>query len=205
MGTGIEGAGQQPVLSSEMLDQLFNKARTPKGWIQKEVDKSLLLQLYELVKMGPTSANCQPARFAFLTHPVSKEKLRPALSDGNVDLAMAAPAIVIVACDPLFYEALPRLYPQMELRSWYAGDIPFAEETAQRNSTLQGGYMILAARALGLDVAPLSGFDNDMVDTLFFEEQGWHANFLICLGYGDKARLSERDERLGFEEACLML
>lgn len=192
-------------LSSESLDDLFNLARTPKVWLEKEVEPSILLQLYDLVKMGPTSANCQPARFAFLTHPVSKEKLRPALSEGNITVALSAPVIVIVAFDPLFYEKFPIVYPQAELRSWYASDMPFAEETALRNSTLQGGYMILAARALGLDVAPLSGFDNAMVDHLFFETQGWHSNFLICLGYGDKDQLGERNERLGFDTACLML
>ncbi|MBI0083146.1 malonic semialdehyde reductase [Commensalibacter sp. M0402] len=192
-------------LSMECLDRLFNLARTPRGWLNRDVEISVLYQLYDLVKMGPTSANCQPARFTFLSHPVSKEKLRPALTDGNIDLALSAPVIVIVAYDPIFYEKLPILYPAVELRSWYAGDMPFAEETALRNSTLQGGYMIVAARSLGLDVAPLSGFDNTMVDRLFFEEQGWHSNFLICLGYGNKENIGKRNERLAFEEACLML
>ena len=192
-------------LSMECLDRLFNLARTPRGWLNRDVEISVLYQLYDLVKMGPTSANCQPARFTFLSHPVSKEKLRPALTDGNIDLALSAPVIVIVAYDPIFYEKLPILYPAVELSSWYAGDMPFAEETALRNSTLQGGYMIVAARSLGLDVAPLSGFDNTMVDRLFFEEQGWHSNFLICLGYGNKENIGKRNERLAFEEACLML
>ncbi|WP_240993393.1 malonic semialdehyde reductase [Commensalibacter melissae] len=192
-------------LPMECLDRLFNLARTPRSWLNRDVESSVLYQLYDLVKMGPTSANCQPARFTFLSHPVSKEKLRPALTDGNIDLALSAPVIVIVAYDPIFYEKLPILYPAVELRSWYAGDMTFAEETALRNSTLQGGYMIVAARSLGLDVAPLSGFDNTMVDRLFFEEQGWHSNFLICLGYGNKENIGERNERLAFEEACLML
>ncbi len=192
-------------LYSDLIDHLFNLARTPKVWVEKKVEPSLLLQLYDLVKMGPTSANCQPGRFAFLTHPGSKEKLRLTLSEGNINLTLSAPVVVIVAYDPLFYEKLPTLYPQTELKSWYAGDIPFAEETALRNSTLQGGYMIMAARALGLDVAPLSGFDNTLVDSLFFENQGWHSNFLLCLGYGDKEKLSDRNERLNFDDACLML
>lgn len=200
-----EGIKPPSSLSPQLLDQLFNNARTPKAWLPQNIEATLLFQLYNLVKMGPTSANCQPARFMFLTNPVSKEKLRPTLSEGNIELVMSAPVVIVVAFDPLFYEKLPRLYPQAELRSWYAGDMPFAEETAQRNSTLQGGYMILAARALGLDVAPLSGFDNAMVDTLFFEEQGWHSNFILCLGYADKNELPERNERLDFDEACVML
>ncbi|CAI3953964.1 Nitroreductase (NfnB) (PDB:1F5V) [Commensalibacter communis] len=192
-------------LPEESLRQLFEDARTPKSWSNKEIDPALLTQLYNLVKLAPTSGNCQPARFAFVTHVVSKEKLRSALSAGNVDHALNAPVIAIVAHDPLFYEELPTLYPEAELRSWYAEDIPFAEETAFRNSTLQGGYLILAARALGLDVWPMSGFDNSMVDTLFFEEQGWHSNFLICLGYAQKEQPSERLPRLDFQDACLML
>lgn len=192
-------------LSEEALQQLFEKARTPTVWQDKEVEPALLVQLYNLIKLAPTSGNCQPGRFTFLTHVVSKEKLRSALSAGNLDSALSAPVVVIVAQDPLFYEELPKLYPQAELRSWYAEDIPFAEETAFRNSTLQAGYLILAARALGLDVWPMSGFDNSMVDTLFFEEQGWHSNLLICLGYAKKDEGLERLPRLEFEDACLML
>lgn len=192
-------------LPEEALRQLFDDARTPKAWLDKEIEPALLLQLYNLVKLAPTSGNCQPGRFAFLTHVVSKEKLRSALSIGNVDHVLSAPAVVIVAHDPLFYEELPKLYPEVDLCSWYAEDIPFAEETAFRNSTLQGGYLILAARALGLDVWPISGFDNSMVDTLFFEEQGWHSNFIVCLGHAKKDQESERLPRLEFEDACLML
>lgn len=192
-------------LSSEALAQLFKEARTAKKWTHQEVQPSLLMDVYNLVKFGPTSGNCQPGRFTFLTQTVSKEKLRPSLSAGNIEIVLSAPVVVIVSHDPMFYEALPRLYPEVELRSWYAGDIPFSEETAFRNSTLQGGYLILAARALGLDVAPISGFDNVMVDSLFFEERGWQSNFLICLGYAQKQELSERLSRLEFDEACLML
>lgn len=206
MSEEVNGQDNVAALSHEIATRLFESARTPKEWLQKDIEPSVLLQLYEMVKWGPTSGNCQPARFTFLTHPVSKEKLRPALSEGNLQTALSAPVIVIVAYDPLFYENLPRLFPQAELRSWYAGDMPFAEETALRNATLQGGYMLMAARALGLDVAPMSGFDNAMVDTLFFEEQGWHSNFLLCLGYARKSEnLPARPERLSFEEACLML
>ncbi|EUK19209.1 malonic semialdehyde reductase [Commensalibacter papalotli (ex Servin-Garciduenas et al. 2014)] len=192
-------------LPESAIQQLFEHARTPKAWQNKEVEPALLVQLYNLVKLAPTSGNCQPGRFAFLTHVVSKEKLRSALSTGNVDNALSAPVIAIIAQDPLFYEELPRLYPEAELRSWYAEDIPFAEETASRNSTLQGGYFIMAARALGLDVWPMSGFDNSMVDSLFFEEQGWHSNLLLCLGYAKQDQQDERLPRLEFEDACLML
>ncbi|MDI2091723.1 malonic semialdehyde reductase [Commensalibacter oyaizuii] len=192
-------------LPADVFKQIFEDARTPNDWSDQEVDTCLLLKLYNFIKLAPTSGNCQPGRFAFLTHVASKEKLRPALSSGNIDRAIRAPVIVIVAYDPLFYEALPRLYPDVDLRSWYAEDIPFAEETAFRNSTLQGGYLILAARALGLDVLPMSGFDNALVDTIFFEEQGWRSNFLICLGYTKQKECSERLPRLDYDEACLTL
>lgn len=194
-----------PSLSDDALAQLFVKARTSKIWNDQPVAPSVLEQLYDLVKLCPTSANCQPARFVFIQQVASKEKLRPALSAGNVACMMAAPVVVIVAHDPLFYEQMPRLYPEQELRSWFIEDIPFAEETAFRNSTLEGGYLILAARALGLDVAPISGFDNNMVDELFLEKQGWRSNFLVGLGYANCENLPPRAPRLDFDEACLIL
>lgn len=187
------------------LKKIFEEARTPQKWTNRSIEDDLLIQLYELTKLGPTSGNCQPGRFAFLRETASKEKLKPALSLGNVQSVLSAPVVVIVAHDPLFYEFLDKLNPSLELKSWYAEDMPFAEETAIRNSTLQGGFFILAARALGLDVWPMSGFDNAMVNAVFFEKEGWQSNFLMCVGYACKEVTQPRLPRLEFNEACLML
>ena len=194
-----------PAVSDAALDQIFRTARTPARWLDLAVAEELLRTLYGLVKLGPTSGNCSPARFVFLRHPDNRERLRPALSSGNVERTMQAPVTVIVAQDPHFYEQLPRLYPQAEARSWFAGDAAFAEETAFRNATLQGGYLILAARMLGLDAAPMSGFDNARVDEIFLDGQGWRSNFLISLGYADRGDEAARAPRLAFDEACLLL
>ncbi|TLU72821.1 malonic semialdehyde reductase [Lichenicoccus roseus] len=188
-----------------VLEQVFRQARTPERWRDLPVPETLLHALYELVKLGPTSGNCSPARFVFLASRDSRERLRPALSSGNVERTMSAPLTVIVAQDPLFYEQLPRLYPQVEARSWFAADIVLAEETASRNGSLQGGYLILAARMLGLDAAPMSGFDNDKVDEIFLSGQGWRSNFLLNLGYADGEPSHPRAPRLAFDEACLLL
>ncbi|WP_428376300.1 malonic semialdehyde reductase [Lichenicoccus sp.] len=199
------GPPPAPGVDEAVLEQVFRTARTPRRWRDIPVAEAMLHALYDLVKLGPTSGNCSPGRFVFLTSRDSRERLRPALSSGNVERTMAAPVTVIVAQDPLFYEQLPRLYPDVEARSWFAADIVLAEETASRNSSLQGGYLILAARMLGLDAAPMSGFDADKVDEIFLSGQGWRSNFLLNLGYADGEPSHPRLPRLAFDEACLLL
>jgi len=194
-----------PSLDEPALDRLFRTARTAVRWRDEPVAEETLRALYDLVKLGPTSGNCCPARFVFLHTRDSRERLRPALSPGNVERVLSSPVTVIVAQDPLFYEQLPRLHPQEEARSWFAADLGLADETATRNSTLQGAYMILAARALGLDAAPMSGFDNLQVDDIFLAGSGWRSNFLLCLGHADGLPELPRAPRLAFEEACMLL
>jgi 3-hydroxypropanoate dehydrogenase len=154
------------------------------------------------MKWGPTSANTSPARFVFVKSKEGKEKLLPCMSPGNVDKTKAAPVTVIVAQDLEFYEKLPTLFPHVDARSWFKGKPAFIESTAFRNSTLQGGYFIIAARALGLDCGPMSGFDNAKVDAAFFAGTSWKSNFVCNLGYGDSAQLHPRNPRLDFNEAC---
>jgi 3-hydroxypropanoate dehydrogenase len=189
-------------LSNDALDQLFHQARSHNGWQDKPVDDALLEQLIQLVLLGPTSANSSPGRFVFVKSPEAKEKLRPALSAGNLDKTMAAPVTVIVGMDMAFYEHLPTLFPHADARSWFAGNDKAISETAFRNSTLQGGYLILAARALGLDTGPMSGFDAAQVDHAFFAGTTVKSNFLINLGYGDPANLFARSPRFSFDEAA---
>jgi 3-hydroxypropanoate dehydrogenase len=189
-------------LSDQSFDQLFREARTYSAWQQKPVDDALLEQLVELTLLGPTSANCSPGRFVFVKSPAAKEKLRPALSPGNVDKTMAAPVTVIVGMDMAFYEHLPKLFPHADARSWFAGNDKAIADTAFRNSTLQGGYLILAARALGLDAGPMSGFDATQVDETFFAGTTIRSNFLVNLGYGDASKLFSRSPRLSFAEAA---
>lgn len=193
------------MLDDVALDTLFRAARTHNGWISKPVTEETLRELYELVKFGPTSANSSPARFVFLVSRESREKLRPALSEGNLAKTMAAPVTVIVAYDPFFYEHLPTLFPHADARAWFAGNRALAEETAFRNGTLQGAYLIMAARALGLDAGAMSGFDRATVDRIFFDESGWKSNFLVNIGEGDSAALFPRSPRLAFDDACVIL
>ncbi|HQT66739.1 MAG: malonic semialdehyde reductase [Rhodospirillales bacterium 20-60-12] len=190
------------MLDDTALDALFGHARTKNAWTNQVVPEALLHQLYDLVKLGPTSANCSPARFVFVQNQSGKDKLKQALSPGNVDKTMAAPVTVIVAHDPLFYDHLPRLFPHADAKSWFSGNPDLASETAFRNSTLQGGYLIMAARALGLDCGPMSGFDKAKLDQLFFNENGWKSNFLINLGYGTPDDPFPRGPKLDFAEAC---
>jgi 3-hydroxypropanoate dehydrogenase len=191
-------------IDSAALDALFRAARTQNKWLDRPVADDTLRELYELVKMGPTSANCSPARFVFVRTPEGKEKLRPALSSGNLEKTMKAPVTVIIARDDKFYDSLPRLFPHADARSWFTSSPAMAEETAFRNSTLQGGYLILAARALGLDTGPMSGFKPDLVDAAFFAGTTYRSNFLVNLGYGDASGVLERLPRLAFEEACAL-
>jgi len=189
-------------LDNTALDQLFNEARTHSYWQDKPLESGTLEQLYALTALGPTSANCSPGRFVFVTSQEGKEKLKPALSSGNVEKTMTAPVTVIVAQDMAFYDRLPQLFPHADARSWFTGSPELVKETAFRNSSLQAGYLILAARALGLDAGPMSGFDPAKVNEAFFADSSWQVNMLINLGYGDSEKLHPRLPRLGFEQAC---
>ncbi|KNY35314.1 MULTISPECIES: malonic semialdehyde reductase [unclassified Agrobacterium] len=191
-------------LDDKALATLFTEARTHNGWTDKPVSDETLGALYDLTKMGPTSANCSPGRFVFVRSPEAKEKLRPALSSGNLEKTMAAPVTVIAAIDSEFYEKLPMLFPHADARSWFTSSPAVAEETAFRNGTLQAGYLILAARALGLDTGAMSGFDKGKVDAAFFAGTTWKSNFLINLGHGDPSKLFGRLPRLGFEDTCVL-
>ena len=188
---------------------LFTEARTQNAWTAEPVTDETLHAVYDLLKMGPTSANCSPARFVFIRTPEAHERLKPALSAGNLDKTMAAPVTVIVAHDPAFYEKLPHLFPHADARAWFTSNAALAEETAFRNGTLQGAYLIMAARALGLGAGPMSGFNKSVVDEAFFPagsaHAGWKSNFLINLGYGDPEKLFPRSPRLAFDEACVLV
>ncbi len=196
-GSDLDVARQ---LSKAALDQLFLAARTHSAWLPKELPDSLLLRLVDTMRMAPTSANCQPARLVFVKSAAAKERLKPHLSSGNVAKTMAAPVTAIVAYDLRFYDQLPRLFPHADARSWFTGSEALAAATAFRNGTLQGAYLILAARALGLDCGPMSGFDNAGVDAAFFAGTSVKSNFLVNLGYGDPSPLRPRNPRLEFAE-----
>ena len=189
-------------LDNAALDQLFVKARTHNAFSSQPVDDEVLHQLYDLVKMGPTSANCSPARFVFIKSHEAREKLKPALSPTNVDKTMSAPVTVIVGFDKEFYELLPRLFPHADAKAWFVGNQKMIDATAFRNGSLQGAYLIMAARALGLDTGPMSGFDVAKVDEAFFAGTNYTANFLVNIGYGDDAKLFARSPRLDFDEAA---
>lgn len=191
-------------LDSQALAALFTEARTHNGWNDQPVTDAELQKIYELTRMGPTSANCSPARFVFVRSPEAKAKLRPALSSGNLEKTMAAPVTVIAAVDREFFEKLPELFPHADAKSWFTSSPAVAEETAFRNATLQAGYLILAARGLGLDTGPMSGFDKAKVDEAFFGGTSWKSNFLINIGHGDPSKLFGRLPRLAFEEACVL-
>ena len=195
-------------LSSEDMDLIFRTARTQNGWQERAVSDEQLRELYELMKWGPTTMNTCPARVLFLRGREAKERLKPALSPGNVDKTMAAPVTAIVAYDTQFYEFLPKLFPHNQnARGIFAGDDKrvHTETTAFRNGSLQGGYFIIAARAIGLDCGPMSGFNNAMVDAEFFAGTSVKSNFLCNLGYGDPSKVMPRNPRLAFDEACKLL
>jgi 3-hydroxypropanoate dehydrogenase len=192
-------------ISPEAIDQLFREARTHSTWLPEPVPVELLRKAYELARLGPTSANASPARFVFLTTPGAKALLKPALAPGNVDKTMAAPVTVIIAWDTEFHEHLPRLFPQFDMRAYFVGNHALINETAFRNSSLQAAYFILAARALGLDCGPMSGFDADKLNAAFFPDGKWKVNLICNLGYGDPNKLHPRNPRLNFEEATVVL
>src|ERR1700733_9789240 len=192
-------------VSAAVLDQLFLKARTHNAWAPKPISDELLRELYDVAKWGPTAANTTPARFVFVRTKAAKERLKPHLTGTNVDKTMAAPCCVIVAYDSRFYDLMGKLFPSRDMRSPFAGNAALAEETAKRNSTLQGAYMMLAARSLGLDCGPMSGFNPATLDAEFFPDGRWKANFLFNVGYGPDENLFPRNPRLDFDEACLDL
>ena len=193
------------MIDETALDQLFRTARTHNAWQDRPVDDATLHAVYDLLRMGPTSANSSPARFVFVRTPEGKARLRPALSSGNLDKTMKAPVTVIVAYDPRFYDHLPKLFPHADAKSWFTSNAELAEVTAFRNGTLQGAYLVIAARAAGLDAGPMSGFDNGRVDAAFLDAHGWKSNFLVNMGYGDPAAMLPRSPRLDFDDACLLL
>lgn len=193
-------------LSKEGQDLIFRSARSHSVWLDQAVDDALLEQVYDLAKFGPTSANMCPLRIVFVKSPEAKERLKPALNAGNVTKAMTAPVTAILGMDVHFYDKLPRLFPHVDARAWFK-DLPenALEYIALRNSSLQGAYFMLAARALGLDCGPMSGFDNAKVDAAFFAGTSIKSNFLCSLGYGDQSKLHPRSPRLTFEEACKVI
>jgi 3-hydroxypropanoate dehydrogenase len=195
-------------LSPEALDILFREARTHNAWLPKPVDDELLRRAYDLAKLGPTSANTSPMRVVFCKSKAAKERLKPALMAGNVEKTMAAPVCAVIADDLRFYELIPKLWPHdPKFANLFTqpGKEAFTRAHAFRNSTLQGAYLILAARALGLDAGPMSGFDNEKVDAEFFPDGRFRSNFLLNLGYGDPSKLLPRSPRLEFDEACKII
>lgn len=187
-------------LASDALDKIFLAARTHNAWRPRDVPDALLAQLVDTLKMGPTSANCSPARFVFVKSKEAKARLRPHLSEGNRDKTMAAPVCAIIGYDMKFYDHLPNLFPHADARSWFAGKPDHIATTAFRNGSLQGAYMIIAARALGLDCGPMSGFDNAGVDREFFAGSDVKSNFICNIGYGDPAGVRPRSPRFSFDE-----
>jgi len=192
-------------LSREALDQIFRNARTYSAWLPKRVPVEKLREAYELARMGPTSANASPARFVFVESEAAKARLLPTLMPLNVDKTKTAPVTVIVAWDTEFHEKLPKLFPHADMRSFFAGNKELIEETAFRNSSLQGAYFIIAARSLGWDCGPMSGFDAAKLNAEFFPDGKWKANFLCNVGYGDPSKLFPRNPRLHFDEASQVL
>jgi len=187
-------------LNDIALNQLFRDARTFNAWQDRAVSDDLLVQAVDLAKMAPTSANASPMRLVFVRSAEAKAKLKPALMEGNVEKTMAAPATAIIGHDLDFFEHLPKLFPHADARSWFVGNAAFAEQTAFRNSTLQGAYLILALRAVGLDTGPMSGFNNALVDETFFAGTKVKSNFLVNIGYGSQTNLFPRSPRFEFNE-----
>ena len=183
-------------------EQLFDHARTHNGFSAEPVPEATLRQLWDLLKWGPTSANCSPARITFVTTPAAKERLLACVSAGNAEKTRQAPVTAIVGMDMAFYEQLPKLFPHADAKSWFTGNQAMIDATAFRNSSLQGAYLIIAARALGLDCGPMSGFDAAKVDAAFWAGTQVKTNFLCNLGHGDTTKLFARSPRLSFEEAC---
>ncbi len=183
-------------------EQIFDHARTHNGFTSEAVPEALLRQLYDLMKWGPTSANSSPARIVFVTTPEAREKLLAGMSPGNVEKTRSAPVTAVIGMDMAFFEKLPQLFPHADAKSWFVGKQPMIDATAMRNSSLQGAYFIVAARALGLDCGPMSGFDAAKVDAAFWAGTQIKTNFVCNLGHGDASKLMQRSPRLSFDEAC---
>jgi 3-hydroxypropanoate dehydrogenase len=189
-------------IDAQCLDQLFFDARTHNEWQDRPVSDELLRELFNVLRWAPTSANCSPARIVFVKSPEAKAKLLPALIEGNVEKTRAAPVTAIIGYDLDFHEQLPKLFPHTDARSWFVGNQPLIEATAFRNGTLQGAYLIMAARALGLDCGPMSGFDAEQVNEAFFAGTSTRVNFLCNLGYGRPEALFPRSPRFEFDDVC---
>ncbi|MBU0800956.1 MAG: malonic semialdehyde reductase [Alphaproteobacteria bacterium] len=196
---------QARILDDHALDVLFREARTYNGWLDKDVSAVMLEALYDLLRWGPTSANCSPMRVKFIKSQSAKDLLKPCLQAGNVEKTMAAPVTAIIANDMEFYKHLPRLFPHANAKAWFEGKPAYIAETAARNGTLQGAYLMLAARALGLDCGPMSGFNKQQVKDAFFADEEVEINFICNLGYGDPTSLFERSPRFSFDDVCKIL
>ena len=192
-------------LDDEAIAQLFLAARTYNSWSDRPVDEPTIRRLYELTAIGPTAANSNPARFLFITSDAGRERLRPHINPGNLEKTMTAPCCVIVAYDTMFYELMPQLFPSRDLKATFEGKDALIEDLARRSSTLQGAYLLLAARALGLDTGPMSGFNQETLERDFFPDGRWKANFLCNIGYGTEEGLYPRNPRLDFDQACRIL
>ncbi|MEW6515256.1 MAG: malonic semialdehyde reductase [Pseudomonadota bacterium] len=192
-------------LDNAALDQLFRSARTHNAWQDKPVPDSLLKELHDLMKWGPTSANCWPLRVVYVKSPAAKARLLPLLMEGNRAKTQAAPVVALLGMDLTFYEQLPKLFPHTDAKSWFVGNQPLIEATAFRNSSLQGAYFMLAARALGLDCGPMSGFDADQVNAEFFAGTNVRTNFICSVGYGDPTALFPRSPRPDFADVCTIV
>lgn len=194
-----------PPLTDQAFDAIFRGARTANGWLDRPVDDDLLREIYEDLKWGPTSANSCPLRIVFLKSQAAKERLKPSLSPGNVQKVMTSPVTAILAYDTRFHEHLPFLFPHTDAKSWFEGNEKHIEETAFRNSSLQGAYFIISARAHGLDCGPMSGFDRAKTDAEFFPDGRFKSNFICAIGYGDPQKLFNRSPRFRFEDVCTVL
>jgi len=192
-------------LDQAAIDLLFSEARTYNAWLDKPVSNAQLEQIYDLIKFAPTSVNCNPARFLFVKSPEAKERLLPCLNPGNIEKTKTAPVTAIIGMDLDFYETLPTLFPHVDAKSWFVGKDGFIESTAFRNSSLQGAYLIMAVRALGLDCGALSGFDADKLNAQFFPDGRVKVNFLLNIGYGNSEGLMPRQPRPTFAQSCKIL
>lgn len=192
-------------INKQALDTIFLEARTHSAWLNKEVPDDLLQQAYDIAKMGPTSANCSPLRIMYIKSKEANARLKPFLAEGNIDKTMSAPVTAILAYDSEFYEKLPFLFPHTDAQSWFKGNDTLIQDTAFRNSSLQGAYFIIAARSLGLDCGPMSGFDNVKLDKEFFPDNKIKSNFLCNLGYGDIKALHPRSPRFSFKDVCRII
>ncbi len=193
------------IIPDSSFDQLFRNARTANAWQNKPVEAALLEKIHDVMKFGPTSANCCPLRIVFVQSDAAKARLKPCLAPGNVDKALTAPVVALFAQDTKFYDHLPFLFPHTDARSWFAGNDDLINTTAFRNSTLQAAYFMMTARGFGLDCGPMSGFDNDKLNTEFFPDGRFKINFICALGYGDPAKTFARSPRFEFKDVCQVL